>query len=118
MPAKPGVPPPTVRYAPITDIAIYFVTEDELEALAQGSPGSQLLSISYALLPVSASFVVALLTTDIPSRRLFDVFAIVAVVAGALGAVCLAVGWKNYRSNKTLVARIRGRMPPADSAPI
>ena len=111
MPPKPDPLRPLFRIAALTEIDAYIVTEDELERLAAGSPGSQLLSISYALLPVSASFVVAILGTEIPSDPVYSTFVSVAAVTGLVGLICFGLGLSNYKSNKALLAKIKGRMP-------
>ena len=41
---------PVVRRAPLGELNVYEVHEHELDQLAGGSPGPQLLNISYALL--------------------------------------------------------------------
>jgi hypothetical protein len=101
-----------VRVAPLGELNAYAVYEHELDRLAQGSPGSNLLGISYALIPFSGAFVIAIFGTDIPSNRVFNVFVLTALVTGLAGIICLILGVANYRSNKAMVAEIKSRMPP------
>lgn len=114
-PAAPPPPPsgPVVRVAPLGELNAYTVYEHELDTLAAGSPGSNLLALSYALLPFAGALVIALIGTEIPSNRVYDAFVLGALVTGIAGGVCVVLGLAGYRSNKDLVAQIKGRMPPA-----
>lgn len=113
MPPKPNPLQPVVRVAPLGELNAYAVYEHELDTLARGSPGSHLLGLSYALLPSSGAFVIAIFGTDIPSVRVFNVFVLTALVTGLAGAICLVLGVASHRSNTALVAEIKSRMPPA-----
>jgi hypothetical protein len=79
---------PAVRRARYGQLTIYEISEDELELLERGSPDSLLLNFSIFALSVCVSFLIALLTTTIPSDRTFIVFVVVTAVA-ALGGVVL-----------------------------
>ena len=114
-PARTPSNQPPVRVAPLGELNAYVVYEHELDILAHGSPGSNLLNISYALLPFAGAFVIALLGTDIPSDRVFAVFVLTALVSGVAGALCLVLGVISYRSNRVLVDEIKNRMPPPAS---
>ena len=90
----------------------YAVYEYELDTLAKGSAGSNLLGLSYALIPFSGAFVIAIFGTDIPSNRVFNAFVLTALVTGLAGVICLILGRANYQSNQALVTQIKTRMPP------
>ena len=86
--------------------------EYELDLLAAGSPGSQLLGVSYALIAFAGATLIAVFGTDIPSDRTYAVFVMASMVTGLGGLLCLILGLKGYQSNKSLVAEIKSRMPP------
>jgi hypothetical protein len=109
---KPNPLLPVVRVAPLGELNAYAVYEHELDTLARGSSGANLLNISYALIPFSGAFVIAIFGTEIPSNRVFTAFILVALVTGLAGLICLLLGIANYQSNKALVAEIKRRMPP------
>lgn len=103
---------PAVRRARIERLDIYEISEVELQVLERGSPESIFLNFAVFLLSTAISFLVAILTTEIQSPRIFNVFVIVT----AMGFICgifLLVLWVWYRSStKTLLEQIRRRMPP------
>ena len=103
---------PVVRVAPLGELNAYAVYEHELDTLAKGSPGSHILGISYALLPFSGAFLIAIFGTEIPSDRIYYVFVLTSLVTGLAGLICLILGIWNYQSNKALVEEIKRRMPP------
>lgn len=115
MPPKPNPFTPTVRVAPLGEVDASIVYEYELDRLAEGAGGSQLLNLAYALIPFSGAFVITLLSTDIASGRVFNVFVLRALVTGSAGVICLALGRASYRSNQALLATIKRRMPPSTS---
>jgi NADH:ubiquinone oxidoreductase subunit K len=103
---------PAVRRARIEHLDIYEISETELQILERGSPESILLNFAIFLISVAASFVIALLTTEITSSRIFTVFVIIAAVGLIIGTVLMAL-WAWYRrSTKTIFDQIRRRMPP------
>lgn len=112
MPPKPNPLQPVVRVAPLGELNAYAVYEHELDRLTTGSPGSNLLGLSYALIPFSGAFVIAIFGTEIPSNRVFNVFVMTALVTGLAGVIFLVIGMAQYKSNKALVAEIERRMPP------
>jgi hypothetical protein len=103
---------PAVRRARIDRLNIYEVSDTELQILERGSPESLFLNFAILLLSVSASFLVALVTTDISSPRTFAVFVIVTIVGFIIGALLLALWAWHRRSTVTVLQQIRRRMPP------
>lgn len=112
MPPKPSPQVPVVRVAPLGALNAYPVYEYELDLLAAGSPGSQLLGASYALIGFAGALVIAIFGTDIPSDRTFTVFVLAAMVTGFGGGLCVLLGLRGFQSTKSLVAEIKSRMPP------
>lgn len=58
--------PPGSGWPPLEELNAYAIYEHELETLANGSAGSSLLSISYALLPFSGTLAIAIFGTEMP----------------------------------------------------
>jgi hypothetical protein len=112
MPPKSHPLQPVVRVAPLGELNAYAVYEHELDTLARGSSGSHLLGLSYALLPFSGAFIIAIFGTEMPSPRVYSAFVLTALATGIAGLICLVLGIANYQSNKALVAAIKNRMPP------
>lgn len=112
MPVKPRPLRPIIRIAPMGELDAYPVYTHELDMLAAGSPGSQLLGLSYALIGFAVALAIAIFGTDINSDRTYSVFVMGAMVTGLGGLVCLTLGLKGFQSNKSLVAEIKLRMPP------
>ena len=99
---------PVVRVAPLGELNAYAVYEHELDILASGSPGSNFLGISYALIPFSSAFLIALFGTDIPSNRVFNAFVLTALVTG-VGV--LFVSFLAYRTTRAI-----GHLSPTSKA--
>lgn len=107
---------PMIRVAPVGDLNIYAVTEYELDELARGSPASIQLNLCIFFSGIWISLLIALCTTTIPDRRMFDVFVLAFLVSLCFSAV-LGIMWRrNYSSTKHLVAAIKARMPPTTEA--
>jgi hypothetical protein len=103
---------PAVRRARIQHLDIYEISEPELQILERGSPDSLFLNFAIFLISIAAGFLIALLTTDIQSRRVFDVFIIITVI-GFISGIILLTLWAWYRrSTMTIFDQIRRRMPP------
>jgi len=103
---------PEIRRARIDRLNIYEVSDSELQLLERGSPESLFLNFAIFLLSSAISLLAALLTTNIESTRVFNVFVIVTVVGFIAGMFLLAL-WRWYtRSRSTIFEQIRQRMPP------
>ncbi|MEN1682165.1 MAG: hypothetical protein AAGJ46_21515 [Planctomycetota bacterium] len=105
------VVPPVITYAPLGELKVYHITEDELDQLEQGSPASLLLNFSLPCLSISISLFASLLLTTIGSPFRFAGFVAVAVATLVAGAVLLALWWKAHSRVAKLADRIRARMP-------
>lgn len=92
-------------------IIVYDVTDQELQELERGGDGGIYLNFALCLASISASFLIAITTTNIPSDRQFDVFVLVTLASG-VGATILGLLWWNCRKSvKTVVHSIKARMP-------
>ena len=103
---------PPVRYAPLGELRVYAVLEEELNELERGSPASLSLNFSLALLASGCSFLATLLTTEVSSIRTYIVFVVLTVAFLLVGVVLLGHWFKQRRSSEGLAQRIRDRMPP------
>lgn len=104
---------PAIRVAPLGELRVYVISEDELNEPEQGSPASQHLNFALALLASGLSFLATLLTTSIQSNRTFAVFVVLSVVFLLVGTILFSNWFRLRRSSKGLAQRIRERMPPA-----
>jgi hypothetical protein len=93
------------------ELKAYTVYEHELDTLANGSPASVLLNLSYALIPVALTILVALLTTSV-TDTVFVVFVCSFLVFLLAGIICLIVGWRSALGTRALAEQIKRRMPP------
>lgn len=107
---------PVIRVAPLGELKAYIISEDELDELARGSPASLFLNLALGFIPTGITFLIALLSTTIQSTRIFNVFVICCVVFILAGAVLLLFWWRYASSSRSMINRIRKRMPPARSA--
>ncbi len=104
---------PIIRIAPLGELRLYVISEDELNEFENGSPASLQLNFALALLASGISFLIALLSTNFDSIKTFAVFVILSVVFLLVGAILLANWHRLRKSSKGLAKRIRDRMPPA-----
>jgi len=111
LPNKPDVLP-VVRVAPLGELRVYQVTEDELNALQRGRPSDLFLNFSLSLLSITVSLFTTFATATFSADRTFYVFVIISVVSLIAGVVLLIL-WARYRSDaKEIVGTIKNRMPP------
>jgi Na+/melibiose symporter-like transporter len=103
---------PAVRLAPMGDLLIYQISEDELRQLEQGSSATIFLNFALPLISTGLSFLVALLSTNVSEIRVFIVFVVVCVVTLIAGIILLALWYRQHRSSQQLSDQIRKRMPP------
>ncbi len=97
-----------VRVAPLGELRAYTIWEHELEALEQGAPASDLLTIGLCLL----SAAVTLLSTGLTGTTL-TLFVCALLITGIVGGICTFLGWRLRTSTKELGRQIRARMPDA-----
>jgi hypothetical protein len=105
---------PMIRVAPLGELKVYAVTEDELDALGKGSPGSLYMNFGLALVPVALAFPITLLSTDIPTiggKIFFISGCIIFFLVGILSFVLAAT---HHISTRALVEKIKNRMPPPE----
>src|SRR4051812_1717946 len=89
---------PESRRARLDSLTISEVSEEELETLARGSVESTFFNFAVFTGSTFISFLVALLSTNIPSDRTFAVFVIITVVSG-LASALLFIVWSFTRKS-------------------
>ena len=105
---------PKIRRGRYDQLIIYEVSDRELEILAKGTSNPIYLNFAIALLSVSISFIIALLTTTITSNKIFTVFVVIAVVGIISGLLLLFLWFKTRRTVEDLVQTIKNRLPEED----
>ncbi|MGB4767680.1 MAG: hypothetical protein WBP22_00315 [Candidatus Saccharimonas sp.] len=99
----------TVDIARLGSIQVYQITEDELNMIEMGTPNSNYLNFSVALLSVFISFLITLLTTKIEDDRVFNFFLLTAIVTVIIGVILLIIWLKSRYSSRNIFKKIRAR---------
>ncbi len=99
-----------IRTARVDSLDLYEITEDELEILEHGSPGSLYLLFATSLIPIAISFLITILTTKIESIYLFNIFVIITSIGFIAGVILLVLWIKENRSSTSVSKKIRSRM--------
>ena len=108
---------PVLRVAPLGELKVYTITEDELDSLGRGSPGSIYLNFGLALVPVALAFLITILSTDIPSQEGKIFFISGCILFFLVGIICLILARVHHVSTRSLVEKIKNRMPPPEPIP-
>lgn len=111
--SRPDAPP--LRFATFGEIMIYWVYEHELDALGAGSSASLFLNFALFLIPISITLIVSMLTTTIPSDRVFVGFLSVTVITAIAGILLLLLWWRSHKRSGELLMAIKARMPSQPS---
>lgn len=102
---------PRIRRGKVDSLSLYEITESELETLERGSPSSLFFNLSIALVSISCSFLVALMSADITSYRTFTVFVVIVVIGLIAGGVLGILWWRTRKDVSEVISRIKERMP-------
>lgn len=102
---------PTIRRARLQRLTIYEVEESELTILERGSLDSIFLNLAVALLSMSVSLSVTLLTAEFPSDRAWTVFLVITVVGYVAGVIMVLLWWRSRVSVAACTRNIRQRLP-------
>jgi hypothetical protein len=100
----------TINKGKLDSINVYEITEDELEKLEKGGSDSLFLNFSIFFFTAGISFLVSLLTTEINSIKLFNIFFIITLVSFIVGLVLFVLWWRYRKPIKNLVNKIRDRI--------
>lgn len=105
-----------IRVGRISSLNLYEITDYELENLSRNFPSGTYLNCAIFLLSTATSFLIALLTTSVPSIHTFTMFVVVAVAGYTVGLVLLLLWWCSKKSTSSTVHRIRNRIPPGGNS--
>lgn len=95
-------------------VIVYFVNEPELSVLERGSTSSLFLTFGLSLFSIFCSFLIVLLSTNIASDRVFDVFVIITSVS-LISSVILLVFWKKSTDEiAKIIQTIKERFPEGE----
>ncbi len=95
----------------VGSLTVYEVTDYELEQFEKGAPSSIYLNFSIFLSSIAVSFLVALLSTNIESEKVFIVFLIITIIGFALGLLLMFIWLRNRSSMQSVVQKIKERKP-------
>lgn len=108
---------PVLRVAPLGELKVYTITEDELDSLGRGSPGTLYLNFGLALVPVAVAFLITILSTEIPSQEGKIFFISGCILFFLVGTISLILAAVHHISTRSLVEKIKNRMPPPEPIP-
>ena len=106
---KAHKPDEIVRYVRLDSLTVYEISEDELNNLEHGSPAPLLLSVALFLLGVAITAMIALLSVDIQSIKIFCTFMICMIVGYVVGSILLIISIIQIKRNKSVGSTIRNR---------
>jgi Na+/melibiose symporter-like transporter len=100
-----------IKRGKVDSLSLYEITDYELDVLEKGSPGSIYLNFGIFLLSTSLSLLVALLTTEIKSDRVFTVFTVIVVLGVIGGSVLLFLWYSSKETVSVIIKKIKDRIP-------
>ena len=109
-----GENPLRIRRGKVDSLSLYEITDYELDNLEKGMPSSLFLNFGIALITISISFLIALITTQIPSERTFTVFTVIVVLGFIIGLVLIVFWLRTRRQLTSLIRKIKSRIPADD----
>lgn len=95
----------------VDSLALYEITDYELEIFEKGGPSSTYFNISVALLSVGLSFMSTIMTVDIVNIKTYTLFLLLSLVGIVGGAVNLVLWLKTRSPTKHICEKIRARVP-------
>lgn len=98
-----------INRARFDEIQLYEISEDELTQIESGSPSSNYLNFSIALLSFGASLLITLLTTKIDNDRQFMIYVCITVISLIAGLILLQIWVKTNKISRAIFNKIRAR---------
>tara|TARA_R110002049_G_C8949782_1_gene545794 strand:+ start:316 stop:738 length:423 start_codon:yes stop_codon:yes gene_type:complete len=109
--SESGIKGPKIRRGRYDSLALYEVSEAELQIIERGSPNSIYLNFSIFLLSVGLSFLATLMTFDFgESNRKYTVFVVVTVVGIIIGIFLLILWYRSKNQFDDVIKKIKKRM--------
>lgn len=93
----------------INEIAIFEVSESELEQLEKGNSADLFLQFSISLLSIAVSITLSMLTATFNNKHLETVFISLCIISYILGILLMALWYKSHFSIRKLIQKIRKR---------
>ena len=101
-----------VRRGRVDSVDLFEVKENELEILEHGEPTGIYLNFGIFLLSIALTGISALCTATFSNTLTQNSFLFVSII-GVLGGVFLMVlWWRGRKSIRSVIAKIRNRIPP------
>lgn len=101
---------PRIRRGRVNSFELYEITDNELNLLSQGAPGSIELTFGIALLSSSFSFIVSLMTSSM--EQIVQIITICITVIFFIAGSYLMLVWRRSKvSVADTVRKIRARIP-------
>ena len=101
-----------IRRGTVDSLLVCEITDYEWDNLKKGKSESIFLNLSIALLSISCSFLIALLTTTIDSR-IFIVFTVIVTIGFISGIILVFLWWRDRQSINPLIKEIERRFDTA-----
>lgn len=101
-----------IRRGTVDSLLVCEITDYEWDNLKKGKSESIFLNLSIALLSISCSFLIALLTTTIDSR-IFIVFTVIVTIGFISGIILMFLWWRDRQSINPLIKEIERRFDTA-----
>ncbi len=99
----------------VDSLSLYEITDNELGILEKGSPNSIYLNFGIFLASIGMSFLIALLTVEVQSTKVFTIFVVLCCI-GILGGSFLIFLWYRMKGEVSdVVAKIKKRIAEQDS---
>jgi hypothetical protein len=109
---------PAITYAPMEEIVIYDVSEEELRILETGGAASVLLDLTIALLAFGGSTWITSSLSQPKSDRISQVLTSLIVVTLVAGLICFTLWCKIPSERGRVLKKIRARKTaPAEGTP-
>jgi hypothetical protein len=101
-----------VRRGRVDSVDLYEVKEHELEILEKGEPVELCLNFSIFLISTAISTITTLCTATFASDLVRNMFLFVSII-GVVGGIFLFIFWWRTRTSiKSIIKRIKDRIPP------
>ncbi len=101
-----------IRRGTVDSLLVCEITDYEWDNLKKGTSENIFLNLSIALLSISCSFLIALLTTTIDSR-IFIVFTVIVTIGFISGIILMFLWWRDRLSINPLINKIERRFDTA-----
>lgn len=107
----------TIRRGRVSSVDLYEIKESELDQLENGSDAGIKLNFSIFLFSMAATAIASLCTADFSqSPTVKTIFLIVSIVGIVIGLYLLIVWVHEHKSTKTVIKKIRERIPQSGNA--